>query len=177
MVGRNARRRSRQGSILVGAGVVVAWVAGCGGSSSETAAPAVGSTFADRALTVCRAALEHKRAWQPFPITGFDPGHPDAAKLAGVAAWLEGQVTPTFEGWRDDLRALGEPPSGRVAWDATVADIGRVVQLNAAQVDAARSGDADAFARATEGLRALQPELRTAAEDAGVATCAEVHES
>lgn len=175
MIGGTSSRRVRRGLIFASAVALIAGVAGCGGDSSEASPPAVGSAFADRALAVCRTALEQKRAWQPFPVADFDPRHPDAAKLAGVAVWLDGQVTPTFEGWRDGLQALGEPPSGRAAWDETVADVVRVAQLNAAQIDAARRGDAEAFAQATEELRALQPGLQEAAEAAGVPRCADVH--
>jgi len=175
VVGRQLSQRVGQRWILASAVALLTGVAGCGGSSSEASPPAVGAAFADRALAVCHSALEQKRAWQPFPIADFDPGHPDAAKLAGVAEWLDGQVTPTFEGWRDGLRALGEPPSGQDAWAKALSRIDRVVQLNAAQAAAARGGNTGAFARATEELRAVQPDLQEAAEAAGVPGCAEVH--
>jgi hypothetical protein len=84
-------------------------------------------------------------------------------------------VEPTFDAWLRDLTALGEPPSGRVAWSQVLALVGRIDTLNKAQIRAATDGDTRAFADATEALKAAQPRLEKATAAAGVRECAEVH--
>jgi hypothetical protein len=144
--------------------------------SSPTATPSgVGEPFATRATAVCQAALEAKRAWSAFPASDFDPNHPDPEAFPEVAAWLEGEVAPTFEAWLDGLTALGTPPSGQPAWSDVLSAIGTIVHLNADQVRAAKSADTEGFVQATDGLGAVQSDLERATAAAGVPTCADVH--
>jgi len=156
--------------------VVIALVglAGCGASPVTTG---VGDDFAARAVAVCSAALESKAAWEPFPVAAFDPNDPDPAALGDAAPWLAEVVAPTFEGWRDGLVALGEPPSGQAAWTDLLAAVESIVVGNEDQIEAALAGDPAAFARVTSALQAAQPVLVAAAAAAGVPSCAEVHGS
>jgi len=166
-------------SVVISILVVVAFtslVACSSGSGSDTSS-GVGDAFAQRALAVCHAALTDKQAWQPFPVSDFNPSQPDVSKFPEVAAWLEGEVTPTFEKWRDDLAALGDPPSGQAAWNDTLAAVEKIVQFNAEQITAAKSGDTDAWNAATQGLRSTQTDLVAATEAAGIAACADVHKA
>jgi len=151
---------------------VVLALAGCGGSP---ASPPVGATFAAQAIAVCSAASASKEAWQPFPVAAFDPDNPDPALLGDVAPWLDGVVAPTFEGWRDGLVALGDPPSGAGEWADVLSAVNVIVDANEDQIAAALAGDAPAFAAATTVLRKAQPVLVAATEAAGVEACAEVH--
>lgn len=163
--------RTRLHLIVVGIVMLMA-LAGCAGSP---ASEGVGDGFAARADAVCAAALESKAAWQPFPLAAFDPSDPDPAALGDVAPWLADVVAPTFEGWRDGLVALGEPPSGQAAWTDALAAVDTIVVGNQNQIDAAVAGDATAFAAATTALRRAQPVLVAATQAAGVPACADVH--
>ncbi len=113
--------------------------------------------------------------WSAFPAPNFNPNQPDPSSFPEVGAWLENEVGPTFDTWRDDLAALGSPPTGREAWTDVLTAVGTIAQLNADQVAAAKSGDVDAFVAATNGLQDVQSELERATAAAGVARCAEVH--
>ncbi len=124
---------------------------------------------------MCHTAIGSKDAWSAFPVQDFDPNHPDASAFPEVATWLKDEVGPTFDTWRDDLTALGAPPTGTEAWTEVLDAVDTIARLNADQVAAARSGDVDAFVEATNGLRDVQPELERATVAPGVARCAQVH--
>ena len=147
---------------------------GCGGNSKKQAA-GVGDVFAGKALAVCEAALESKHGWQPFPVAGFDPSDPDVSRFPEVSTWLAEQVAPTFDMWLNELEALGTPPAAAEAWNATLAAVKKIDQLNSDQIAAANNHDADAFVAADVALEAIQPKLVDASEKAGVADCADVH--
>jgi hypothetical protein len=149
----------------------------CGGSDTGSPSSSVGEEFAARATAVCDTALRSKQAWSSFPVASFDPTHPDKAAFPQVAGWLEQEVTPTFDAWFQGLQALGDPPSGQQAWSDVLAAVGTIDELNADQVSTAKAGDAEGFARATQGLRDIQAELERATQAAGVASCATVHAS
>ncbi len=53
--------------------------------------------------------------------------------------------------------------------------VGKIAHFNAAQVEAAKGADADAFSAAAQDLHDEQPELERATAAAAVAKCAEVH--
>jgi hypothetical protein len=150
-------------------------VTGCGSGHEASPVDAVGDTFAAKALSACAAAQESKDGWSAFPVSGFDPTRPEVAQLPKAGAWLADEVAPTFDAWLDDLTALGEPPTGRSSWTEVLTLVGRIAQLNRAQVAAAKDADTRAFAAATDALRDLQPELKRATTAAGVGPCAEVH--
>jgi hypothetical protein len=153
----------------------VAALAACGSEPGDQTPPAVGESFATRAASVCQTALETKQAWSAFPVADFDPNRPDPAAFPEVAAWLEGEVAPTFEAWLNGLTTLGQPPSAQQAWSDVLSAIDTIVHLNADQVRAAESGDTEGFVEATDGLHAVQSELERATAAAGVPTCADVH--
>jgi len=149
-------------------------IAGCGGGSSNVDHPAgVGQAFGRQAVAVCREALALKRAEGPFPFPDFNPTQPDPEKLPQVATFLE-KTALTFATWERRMKALGEPPRGRGAWNDLRAAIETHVQLTRDQVQAARRGDigtfADDYARGVQ----TQGELLAAAKAAGVPACAAV---
>jgi hypothetical protein len=154
--------------------VLAITLAGCS-DSKPAATQGVGGVFATKALSVCESAQKSKDGWSAFPVSNFDPSEPHAQDLPEVAVWLEQEVAPTFDAWRDGLTALGTPPTGREAWAKVLTAVTHIANLNASQVDAAKEEDTDAFAKATEALGEAQPELERAAAEAGVAKCAEVH--
>jgi hypothetical protein len=149
-------------------------LAGCGGNSDKQGT-GVGTEFARKALAVCEAALESKHDWQPFPVDDFDPSDPDASQFPEVSTWLAEEVAPTFHMWLSGLQALGAPPAAAEDWNATLAAVKKIDQLNTDQIASASNSDPDAFAAANSALEAIQPKLVDASEKAGVAACADVH--
>ncbi len=169
--------RARAGAwirVLTAASLGLLLLAGCGGNSDRRTT-AVGDEFASKALAVCAAALKDKHDWQPFPVADFDPSDPDASKFPQVSAWLTKQVAPTFHTWLSGLQALGTPPTAQAEWNAVLATVKKIDQLNNDQITAAGEGDTAAFASATSTLGSTQVELVAASEKAGVADCADVH--
>src|SRR3954453_7404409 len=166
-------RLAARGCLLL---VIAIVVAACGGSGNEAGhGAAVGDQFAARALSVCASALKAKSRWSEFPASDFDPKQPEVRQLPQIGAWLEDQVEPTFDAWLRDLTALGEPSTGQDAWAQVLAAVGRIDNLNKAQIQAAGAGDPGAFADATQALQDAQPDLERATTAAGVGKCAEVH--
>jgi hypothetical protein len=148
-------------------------LAGCGGGSDSRTA-GVGNEFAFKAFAVCATALNEKKDWQPFPVAGFDPLHPDPAKLPRVSAWLTSEVAPTFDSWLSSMEALGTPPSAEKEWNSLVAEVRRIDELNSDQITAASTLDREAFATAAVKLRSMEDDLVEASERAGLADdCAE----
>jgi hypothetical protein len=80
----------------------------------------------------------------------------------------------TFTTWLEDMRALGEPPSGNEAWAALLDAIEAHVRINRDQINAARQGDTARFAADYDEGVAMQEALLDAATDAGVPECAKV---
>ena len=141
--------------------------------SNSSNGPAVGSAFAKRAVAACNHARELKDAQGPFPYPDFDPTDPDPARFPGVADALM-KTDVTFSTWLDEMRALGEPPSGNEAWAALLDAIEAHVRINRDQIDAARKGDSERFAADYEEGVATQEAVLEAATEAGVPECAEV---
>ena len=153
--------------------LAISALAGCGGGSDDRTI-GVGNEFAFKAFAVCATALNEKKGWQAFPVAGFDPVHPDPAKLPRVSAWLTSEVAPTFHTWLGSMQALGTPPSAEKEWKSLVAEVKRIDELNSDQITAASTLDREAFAAATLELRSIEDDLVTASEKAGLADdCAE----
>ena len=114
-----------------------------------------------------------KDAEGPFPDPGFNPTDPDAARFPSVAHFLM-KTDATFTTWLEEMRALGQPPSGRDAWSALVDAVAAHVRINRDQIDAARSGDRERSADDYDEGVATQEALLEAANDAGVPECAKV---
>jgi hypothetical protein len=142
----------------------------CSNGSDGTA---VGATFARRAVAACDHAKALKDAQGPFPYLDFDPTDPDPARFPGVADALM-KTDVTFTTWLEDMRALGEPPSGNEVWAALLDAIEAHVRINRDQIDAAREGDIERFAADYDEGVATQGALLDVATDAGVPECAEV---
>ena len=128
-------------TLVTGTCFCLVLLAGCGGTSDKQAT-GVGDEFASRALAVCEAALDDKHGWQPFPVGDFDPSDPDASKFPEVSTWLAKQVAPTFRMWLGGLKALGTPPTARADWNAVLAAVKKIDQLNSDQITAANERDA-----------------------------------
>ena len=169
-----ARRRGRVGSGWVSIAVLLALgSAGCGGGSSYGSNAAVPAAFQNRALAVCKAAAAEKDAEGPFPYPKFNPTRPDWAKYPGVAPALT-RTPQIFGKWLRNMKALGEPGTGRAAWDDLLAAIGSHVRIAAEQQAAAARRDSDTFTRDYHEGGDTQEKLPRAATAAGVPACAAV---
>jgi len=167
----------RVSAVIVTSAVVLT---GCGSGSDSSSASAergVGAAFAAKALAVCNAALNDKKAWKQFPVSDFNPTAPDRSAFPQVANWLDQVVTPTFHIWHNNVVALVDPPTAQQAWNDLLDAVAQIDQGNRDQVDAARADDTEAFKAATQSLKDAQPKLVDAANAAGVAACADVHAS
>ena len=147
--------------------------AACGGGSSSGSDAAVPAAFQSKALAVCKAAASQKDAQGPFPYPDFNPTRPDWSKYPNVAAALV--KTPViFRTWQRNMQALGEPSTGRAAWDDLLAAIGSHVRIATEQQAAAARQDSDTFTKDYEEGTKTQGKLLKAATAAGVPDCSAV---
>ena len=148
-------------------------VAACGGGSSNGSDAALPAAFQNKALAVCRASAAQKDAQGAFPYPDFNPTRPDWSKYPDVAAALVN--TPViFRTWQRNMQALGEPSTGRAAWDDLLAAIGTHMRIATEQQAAAARRDSDTFTKDYEEGTKTQDELLQAATAAGVPDCAAV---
>jgi hypothetical protein len=167
-------RGCRRRAALAASIVLAAVAAGCGADSSKYGSDsAVPAAFQQRALTVCKRALAAKEALGPWPYPEFNPTRPDWARYPGVARALA--TTPgLFRTWLGRMEKLGEPATGRAAWDDLVAAIRDHARIAAEQYGAAVRLDSETFTRDYEEGSAVQDVLLDAATAAGVPECAAV---
>ena len=86
-----------------------------------------------RSATAPNAA---KEALGPFPYPDFNPTDPDLAEFPGIADVLM-DTDVLWTTWLEEMRALGEPPSGNEAWAALLDAIEDHRRINL-EIDAAR---------------------------------------
>jgi hypothetical protein len=147
--------------------------AACGGGSSNGSDAAVPAAFQKKALAVCKAATAQKNAAGPFPYPDFNPTRPDWSKYPGVAAALV--KTPViFRMWQHNMQALGEPSTGRAAWDDLLAAIASHARIATEQQAAAAHRDSDTFTKDYYEGGKTQDKVLHAASAAGVPGCAAV---
>lgn len=145
----------------------------CGSDADPNSPTGVGEAFAMRAVAVCQAAVDRKKAQGPFPYPDFNPTDPDESKLPEVERFLE-MTVDTFSTWEREMRALGQPPSGQEAWSELLDAIATHVRLDVEQQAAAERGDTETFTRDyDEGVDTVA-KLESATEAAGVPECAAV---
>jgi hypothetical protein len=147
--------------------------AACGNSSSTGSHAAVPVAFQRKALAVCKAAAAQKKAEGPFPYPKFNPTRPDWSKFPGVADALI-KTPQIFRTWQRNMQALGEPSTGRAAWDDLLAAIDSHVRIASEQQAAAARRDSQTFIKDYDEGANTQEELLRAANAAGVAGCAAV---
>jgi hypothetical protein len=166
------RGRIASGWVLIVALVAVGGAA-CGGGSSYGSDAAVPAAFQAKALAVCKAATAQKNAEGPFPYPDFNPTRPDWSKYPGIARALV--KTPViFRMWLRNMEALGDPSTGRAAWDDLLVAIGNHIRIATEQQAAAAHRDSDTFTKDYDEGRKTQEELLQAATAAGVPGCAAV---
>jgi hypothetical protein len=153
--------------------LVVVTGTACGGGSSSGSDAAVPASFRSKALAVCKIATAQKKALGPFPYPDFNPTRPDWSKYPGVARALT-QTPVLFRTWQRNMQALGEPSTGRPAWDDLLAAIAAHVRIATEQQAAAARHDSDTFTKDYyEGSDTVKEVLR-ASGAAGVPACADM---
>ena len=154
--------------------VLVTFGGGCGdGGSKYGSTSQVPASFRERAVDVCNRALAKKKAEATFPYPDFNPTRPDWARYPGVARALA-KTPGVFRSWLEDVESLGEPATGRAAWDDLVAAIRDHVRIAAEQYLAAIRHDTATFTKDYEEGSDVQDKLLEAATGAGVPECAAV---
>lgn len=115
--------------------------------------------FVAHVEAVCADAVAH-HAGHPFPISRFDPEHPNPEQLPEVGAYYA-----RYGGLPEALRAFAQlkpPPADATQWNA-VEDLARRVAENAErQIATARDRDAAGFVRAEHAHAQLVPQLNRA---------------
>jgi hypothetical protein len=122
-------------------------------------------------VTVCRAALGRKKAQGSFPYLDFNPTRPDRSKLPGVARF-EAKTVKIYETWQREMRALGQPPTGRAAWADVLRALDSHLRIIVEQQAAARRGDSKTFTNDYYEGNKAQDEIQRGARAAGVPVCA-----
>ena len=136
----------------------VALVAGCGSGARPhraSTAPAH-SSFLTAVSDVCARAVS-AHAGHPFPVSDFDPDHPDPDQLPAVGDYLAryGGLTETLAG----LHSLDPPTSDVAAWRGLLAVADQIRDNARRQVDAARSKDFTTFVTTVHTAQHLTDEL------------------
>jgi hypothetical protein len=140
-------------------------------ASGSPPAP-VDSGFAARATAICYASKQAYASNPPFPYPSFDPTIASpVSDLPGVGAYFAQYAEPIWTGNLRQLQALGEPASGRQAWDAFMNVLAPFVAQQEQQVTDAQGGKAIEFMATVTWLGSHKATVDEAAAAAGVAAC------
>jgi hypothetical protein len=171
-------------SILAAAVVLllVACIAGCGGSSNSTATgrttasipePSASSrldaAFVARANAVCvRTNVATEKAHGKFPYSSFDPLHPDPKVLPKVGAFFASSqaIADRVPG---ELQALGDPQRNAPLWHQMLALSRRSRVIAHRQLAAAQASNAPAFVATVHAIESVSTNLGRLAITAGFA--------
>jgi len=137
-------------------------LAGCAGG------PRIDPAFIGRTEAVCRdfnTAWVHLTGGSP-PYAGFDPQHPDPARLRSLGAYFT-KGLPARRALPGELDALGEPATGRSLWDGLRDRGKRLNQVAIEQAAAAVSGNATAFTATANTIHQLSAKLHDDGQKAG----------
>ena len=135
--------------------------------------PRVDQTFTTRANRLCQSAAARLATLPPFPLTHFDPLHPDPASLPKVGAFFTGpgDPRPVLRPLIAGLRGLGEPPADREAWRSVLAARAHQLRVMNAQDRAALATDVPAFVRSVHASFASFRRIAITATVFGVTRC------
>jgi hypothetical protein len=127
--------------------------------------PAANHAFRGRADALCAAAAARLAALPSFPLSNFDPLHPDPKLLPKVGRFFTGphDPRPILRALNTHLRALGRPPIDRIAWTNVLAARTASLATNEEQDRAALADDVPAFVKSVHDVdRASRRVARTA---------------
>jgi hypothetical protein len=135
-------RRGSAGAVCL---VSLLTVAGCGGTShsnQSATGPSPHAAFVASVDAVCQRAVE-AHAGHPFPLSSFDPLHPDPSQLPVVGNYFAryGQLPVTARA----LHALTPPAADAGAWSSILGLVDRLTANVRAQIAAARGEKVPVF--------------------------------
>ena len=135
--------------------------------------PLVDARLIVHADQICTRASRQLAALPPFPLSNFDPLHPDPALLPQVGAFFTGpgDPRPIFQTLNTRLRALDQPPAGRGWWARMLHARGAELAVINEQDRAALAGDAPAFVRSVRDSIGAFREIAITATVFGVIQC------
>jgi hypothetical protein len=113
------------------------------------ARPPADARFEAHANQLCRRASGRIAALPPFPFPNFDPLHPDPTLLPQVGAFFTGpgDPRPVLRALNRRLRAVGEPPANRGAWNRALRARAAAYAVIHQQDTAALAGDVAGFVK------------------------------
>jgi hypothetical protein len=135
--------------------------------------PSADRPFARRADRACVAASDRLAALPPFPLTDFDPLHPDPALLPQVGAFFTGpgDPRPILHALVATLQGLGAPVATG-AWQRVLRAEGGSIAVRDRQDAAALAADVPAFVKSVGDTAAAERALALAADVFGATRCA-----
>lgn len=153
--------------LVVGAaGVAGVWLlAACASgsphaaSTASTASTSAHAAFVASVTSVCERAVRAHQGHE-FPVSNFDPLHPDASTLPAVGDYFAdfGQLDEVDRA----LHALRPPPADAASWAGLVGLVDRIGDNSRTQIRAARARDVATFVATVRAGRSLIDQLDTA---------------
>lgn len=162
MIRMRTMRRVPRNVLIVAVFTTAAGTGGgaCGSHTSQT----IDAAFRNRVNTICSAAAtDHAR--HPFPLTSFDPLHPDPSQLPRVADYFAryGEGAQLAE----QLTALGEPTQGRSEWNSLITLVNEATVNGQDQVAAARDQDVQQFVSLVRSAQRIHNQIVKAGTQVG----------
>ena len=143
--------------------------------TTSTAGSSIAQTpYGKKLASVCSAIKKKLNSNPPFPISNFNPIHPDVSKLPTVGRFFEQNSLPDFEAGVASLDKLHPPADQkqkfeqfRKAFDADAASLKR-------QVDAAKASQAAAFVATVHAVTRVIARAKVAGAALGIPACSNV---
>jgi hypothetical protein len=136
--------------------------------------PAANASLIADADQICARASRQLAALPPFPLSNFDPLHPDPALLPQVGAFFTGpgDPRPILQTLDTRLQGLGEPPALRDWWAGMLhARVAELMVIDE-QDRAALASDGPAFVRSVRDSASVFRQVAITATVFGTIHCA-----
>jgi hypothetical protein len=134
--------------------------------------PSANRPFVARADAVCTSSQAKLSTLPPFPVSNFDPWHPDPTALpAGGHFFAEPARRALEEQLQHNLVGLGQPPADLADWARFLRDRAQTLTLGQAQIKAALDADVAGFVRTVEEDDALNRKITIDAGIVGAESC------
>ena len=137
------------------------------------ARPTANTTFRAQANTLCAAAAKQLAALPPFPLSNFDPLHPDPKLLPKVGHFFTGpgDPRPILRALDAHLRSLGQPPADTTAWAHLLTAGKASLAVHTEQDAAALTANVPAFVKSVHDVDKTFRTVAIAATVFGVSDC------
>jgi hypothetical protein len=137
------------------------------------ALPVANDGFRGRANTLCAATANQLAAMPRFPVSNFDPSHPDPKQLPEVGRFFTGpgDPRPLLRTLDTKLRALGQPPVDQAGWTRFLAAQRAALAIRTQQDNAALAADTAAFTKSLAHVDQNYRQIAINATTFGVTNC------